>query len=291
VLIEEVEDVASEKYIAFLLDRKSGLPRLFASSIAGVGVESAGPAVFPLPPGRGGDTLDRGLIGSVLAAMEMPHKLEEEPARMIRRLADFFFTRECLMLEINPLAVTVEGRLVALDAKIEFDDHALFRHPDLQPLRDLEQEGAVTLGPSGMPAVLLGGDVGVLANGAGLGLAVMDGLAGRGGAAANFLDIGGAASAGDVRRAVEWMLQNERIRSILVHIFGGIVRCDLVAEGMLSALLSSTVRKPVAVRFAGTNSGRGLDLLRESGMDFIFAGSLGEALDAAVGSGASGNPG
>jgi succinyl-CoA synthetase beta subunit len=141
-----------------------------------------------------------------------------------------------------------------------------------------------------MAVVLLGGDIGILANGAGLGLAVMDGLGARGGAAANFLDIGGAASAGDVRLAVEWMLRNERIRSILVHIFGGIVRCDLVAEGLLLALRSAPGRKPVAVRFAGTNGAEGLDLLRRSGMDFIFASSLGEALDAAVGSAASGKP-
>jgi len=287
VLVEEAPDVLSEKYIAFVLDRGTGDPLLLVSAAAGADVESARPAVFPLSAAEKAGGLTDGSVRAATLRMEFQPALAEEAGRMIRRLASFFFENECLLLEINPLAVTADSRLVALDAKIEFDDNALFRHPELASLRDATEEGTAAVGPGGVPIVLLGGDVGILANGAGLSMAVMDGLRIRGGAAANFLDIGGGASVEDVRAAVEWLLRNDRIRVLLVHIFGGIVRCDRIAEGMLLAFHSTAVRKPMVVRFEGTNSGQGLILLGRSGLRPVFAGSLGEAVETAVGIAAS----
>jgi succinyl-CoA synthetase beta subunit len=286
VLVEEAPDVASEHYVAFVLDRASGGPLLLMSSHAGADVEAAGPERFPLSAAGRADIPGR-TVREAVRGLDLPDSLAEEAALVIRRLASVFFGKECLLLEINPLAVTAGPRLTALDAKIEFDDAALFRHPELVPFRDAEGEGAETAGPSRVPPVRLGGSVGLMVNGAGLSMATMDGLKLHGAESANFLDMGGGASAEDVRAAMDWMLRNGNVRAVLVHIFGGIVKCDLAAEGMLLAVrgVSASVRKPVVVRFAGTNSAEGLELLRNSGMDFVFADSFREAVEKAAGLG------
>jgi len=265
-----------------VLDRRSGKPALLTSSHAGADVESEHPARFPLSAAAGCAGLTDAAVRGAVLGLALPDLLVDEGVRLIRRLTSFFFEKECLLLEINPLAVTADNRLVALDAKIEFDEYALFHHPALARFRDLEQEGMETAGPSRVPLVPLEGNIGLMVNGAGLSMATMDGLRLHGGEAANFLDIGGGAAAEDVRAAMEWMLLNEKVLAILIHIFGGIVRCDLVAEGILRALESTSVRKPTVVRFAGTNSAEGFDMLRKSGIDFVLAESFGEAVEKAA---------
>ena len=167
VLVEEALDVASEKYIALVLDRRSGKPALLTSPHAGADVESGHPALFPLSAATGRAGLPEATAYEAVLRMDLPDSLVDEGVRLIRRLTSFFFEKECLLLEINPLAVTADSRLVALDAKIEFDDYALFHHPELVPLRDLRQEGVETAGPSRVPLVRLEGRIGLWSTGPG----------------------------------------------------------------------------------------------------------------------------
>jgi succinyl-CoA synthetase beta subunit len=191
---------------------------------------------------------------------------------------------DATMLEINPLVVTEEGRLLALDAKMSFDDNALFRHQDLSELRDKSQENPREMNAAdrGLSYVGLGGNIGCIINGAGLAMATMDMIQLAGGEPANFLDIGGGASPDRVSKAFKLVLSDDRVEAILVNIFAGINRCDWVAEGVVKAMTELDVRVPVVVRLAGTNVEEGRRILVESGVDLITAETLAEAGERAV---------
>jgi succinyl-CoA synthetase beta subunit len=200
-----------------------------------------------------------------------------------------FFEKDCLLLEINPLAETAEKGLCALDAKIELDDNALFRHPDCAAMRDPGQETSeeVRSAGYGLRYIPLEGTVGCLVNGAGLAMATMDLLYKYGGTPANFLDVGGGASAEQIRAAFELMFESSRVRSVFVNIFGGIVCCDLIAQGLLSAVERERPCVPLVVRLEGTRAAEGRELLRNSAVKPIVARSLAggakSAIDAAKG--------
>jgi malate-CoA ligase subunit beta len=204
--------------------------------------------------------------------------------RVIRHAYRAFRDLDATMLEINPLAVTGEGALVALDAKMSFDDNALFRHPEVAELRDRSQEDAreAHAEDRGLAYVGLDGDIGCMINGAGLAMATMDMIKLAGGDPANFLDIGGGASPDRVLKAFRAVLHDESVKAMLVNIFAGINRCDWVAEGLVAAYHTLDVQIPVVVRLAGTNVEQGRRILAESGLPLVTADSLAEAARLAV---------
>jgi succinyl-CoA synthetase beta subunit len=188
------------------------------------------------------------------------------------------------LAEINPLIVTADGRLVALDAKLNFDDNALFRHPDLHELRDLDEEEPLEVEASKhrLNYIKLSGNVGCMVNGAGLAMATMDIIKLAGGEPANFLDVGGGASAEQVREGFKIILSDPNVRAVLINIFGGILRCDRLAAGVVEAVRALGIRTPIVVRMEGTNVEKGRKILRESGLDFAVAENMGDAAEKVV---------
>jgi succinyl-CoA synthetase beta subunit len=194
------------------------------------------------------------------------------------RLSQAFEAEDCSVCEINPLVVTRSGNVVALDAKLVFDDNAAIRHPEWTELIDLDEEDAVELEAkrAGLSYVALDGNIGCLVNGAGLAMATMDIIRHWGGTPANFLDVGGGASAEAVTKAFSMILSSHRVKGIFVNIFGGIMRCDVIAEGIVQATRKTQLAVPLVVRLAGTNAEQGSEILRQSGLQIETADSLGE---------------
>lgn len=278
-------------------------------------MEKAEPVRFPLTASDPEHGFSAHLSLEAAAAMGLSGTAALETAGVLSGLVRFFFVHECTLVEINPLALTLDGRVVCLDAKMEFDDYALFRHPEIAALSDASaafsfMDGAASCGSGRssydftetdaegitealrlpaleenasicggrIPFVRMDGEVGVLANGAGLAMATADALAAAGAPASAFCDIGGAASAADVEEAAAAVLAVPGTRRLLVHVYGGIVRCDAVAEGLVSALRMRDDRPEVTVRFEGNRRQEGLALLAASGIPFRIAGSFGEAV-------------
>jgi succinyl-CoA synthetase beta subunit len=197
----------------------------------------------------------------------------------VHGLFRLYLEKDCTQVELNPLVVTGSGELVALDGKLSFDDNALYRHPDVAALRDPEEEDARERAASeiGLSYVGLDGNIGCMVNGAGLAMATLDMISYCGGAPANFLDAGGSVEEEQVKAAFKLILEDEQVKAILVNIFGGIVRCDLIAQGVIAAAKELSVDVPVVVRLQGTNAAEGRELLQESGLDLIPAETLAEA--------------
>ncbi len=315
VLVERMDDVVSEMYAAVALDRDSACVSLLLSGKGGTGVEAGDPVRIPLTASDPEHGFSAVLSMQAAAAMGLSGKTALETARVLSGLVRLFYQHECTLAEINPLALTRDGRIVCLDAKMDFDDYGLFRHPEIGALSDpsvafscldgpasggsgsfsydftesdahgiaealrlsaLEENASICGGR--IPFVRMNGDVGLIANGAGLAMATADALAAAGASASAFCDIGGAASAADVEEAVAAVLAVPATRRLLVHVYGGIVRCDVVAEGLVSALKSRASRPEVTVRFEGNRKQEGLALLAASGLPFRIAGSFGEAV-------------
>jgi succinyl-CoA synthetase beta subunit len=203
---------------------------------------------------------------------------------VFRGLYRAFQEKDCSLVEINPLVVTAEDRLLALDAKINFDDNALFRHPDVKELRDLDEESPLEVEASkfGLSYIKLEGTVGCMVNGAGLAMATMDIVKLAGGEPANFLDVGGGASAEQIQNAFRILTSDRSVKAVLINIFGGILRCDRLAEGVIHAVRSLQVTLPIVIRMEGTNVEQGRRMLRESGLNFITADGMREAAERAV---------
>jgi succinyl-CoA synthetase beta subunit len=197
----------------------------------------------------------------------------------VSSLYRLFIEKDASLIEINPLVVSKEGKLVCLDAKIGFDDNGIFRHPDIEAMRDLEQEEPAEIEASrlGLSYVKLDGSIGCMINGAGLGMATMDIIKLRGGEPANFLDVGGGASKERIAEAFKIILSDPHVKGVLVNIFGGIMRCDVIAEGIIAAVREVNVSVPLVARLAGTNVARGKALLEESGLAVIPADDLDDA--------------
>lgn len=284
LLLEETLDIERELYVSFLLDRDRERITLVASASGGMEIET---------PGYGQEIIQEvcdPLLGlqafqcrRVAFALGLGSQVADV-TRLLKTLYGLVTERDLSLLEINPLALTRDGRLVALDCKMVVDDNALSRQPQLAEWADNTQldNKEVAAHEAGLNYIALDGEIGCLVNGAGLAMATMDLIRLHGGSAANFLDVGGSATAKTVTRALGIILSDERVKTILVNIFGGIMRCDIIAEGIITAIKEIGVRVPVIVRLEGTNVALGKTMLRDSGLDVLAADGLNDAARQAV---------
>ena len=275
-------DIAKEYYLAILVDRESGRPAIVASTEGGMDIETV---AHETPEKIRTITVDpaTGLMPhhgrEVAAALGLSGDLAKQAAKVLASLYQAFLGTDASQIEINPLAVTDKGQLLVLDAKVGFDNNAEFRHPDLEQLRDLTEEEASEIEASkyDLSYIKLDGSIGCMVNGAGLAMATMDIIKLEGGEPANFLDVGGGASKEKVTAAFKIILSDPAVKGILVNIFGGIMRCDIIAEGIVAAAREVDLNVPLVVRLEGTNVQQGKDILASSGLPIIAANDLGDA--------------
>ena len=287
LLVEEGVDIARELYVGLVIDRSSQRVVVMASAEGGTEIEE----VAARTPERILKALVDPRLGlSETDALNLMEKLglEEqqvkEGAKFLQRLFEAFWETDASLAEINPLVVTSDNRVIALDAKFNFDDNALFRHPEIVAMRDTDEEDPAELEASavGLSYISLDGNIGCLVNGAGLAMATMDIIKLYGGEPANFLDVGGGATTDQVTEAFKIMLRNPDLKAILVNIFGGIMRCDVVAEGLVQAAQVVKLKIPLVVRLEGTNVERGREILEKSGLDMITATAMDDAAEKVV---------
>jgi succinyl-CoA synthetase beta subunit len=287
VYVEQVTPFSREIYLGFVLDRSSQRVMIVASSEGGMEIEEIS-ANRP-------DSIVRSTVEPAVGLQEfqareiayqlgIPHPLIQQMVRTLQGCYRAFRDLDATMVEINPLVITNDNRILALDAKMTFDTNALFRHPQIAELRDKSQEDPreSRAADRGLSYIGLDGKIGCIVNGAGLAMATMDTIKLAGGEPANFLDIGGGATPERVAKAFRLVTSDENVQAILVNIFAGINRCDWVAEGVVQALQANPVDVPVVVRLAGTNVEEGLRILAKSGLPIIRATSLMEAAERAV---------
>jgi succinyl-CoA synthetase beta subunit len=222
--------------------------------------------------------------GDIARKIGIAETAVEEARALLQSLYQAYDSTDASLVELNPLILTAEDHIVALDAKMSFDDNALFRHPDIADLRDLDEEDPAEIEASrhGLSYISLDGNIGCLVNGAGLAMATMDIIKLYGGNPANFLDVGGGATAEKVAEAFKLMLRNPKLQAILVNIFGGIMKCDVIAEGVVAAARELKLNVPLVVRLEGTNVDLGKKILGESGLRIISAGNMADAAEKAV---------
>ena len=287
LLVEEGVDIARELYVGLVIDRSSQRVVVMASAEGGTEIEE----VAARTPERIFKALVDPKFGlSQTDALDLMEKLgleehqAQEGAKFLQRLFEVFWETDASLAEINPLVVTSDNRVIALDAKFNFDDNALFRHPEIVAMRDTDEEDPAELEASavGLSYISLDGNIGCLVNGAGLTMATMDIIKLYGGEPANFLDVGGGATTDQVTEAFKIMLRNPELKAILVNIFGGIMRCDVVAEGLVQAAQVVKLKIPLVVRLEGTNVERGREILQKSGLDMITATTMDDAAEKVV---------
>ena len=279
LLIEEGLDIKRELYLGLLMDRESGRPVFMASAAGGMEIEQVAkenpgtilreqihPAVGLQPYQARKIAFGLGLTGEQATAA----------TPFLQALYRAFVDTDASLIEINPCVLTGEGKLVALDAKMTFDDNGLFRHKDLRELRDLDEEDPLEVEASkyGLNYIKLDGSVACMVNGAGLAMATMDIIKYAGGSPANFLDVGGGASADQVKNAFRILMSDPAVKAVFINIFGGILRCDVLATGVVAAAKDLSVRVPIVVRMEGTNVESGQQILRESGLNFTIADGM-----------------
>jgi succinyl-CoA synthetase beta subunit len=275
-------DIQKEYYLALLVDRESGRIAIVASTEGGMDIEAV---AHDAPEKIETITIDpaTGLMPhhgrAVAAALGLSGDLAKQAGKVLAKLYDAFIGTDASQIEINPLAVDDQGRLLVLDAKVGFDNNAEFRHPDLEALRDLSEEEASEIEASkyDLAYIKLDGNIGCMVNGAGLAMATMDIIKLEGGQPANFLDVGGGANREKVTAAFKIILSDPAVKGILVNIFGGIMRCDIIAEGIVAAARDVDLEDPLVVRLEGTNVQQGKDILAGSGLPIIAANDLGDA--------------
>jgi succinyl-CoA synthetase beta subunit len=284
LLIEQGINIARELYVGVTLDRASSRNVVMASTEGGVEIEKV---AAENPEKILKEFVDRTMGFQQYQARKLAFGLGlagdafKNGVKFLMALYRAYNEMDCTLAEINPLVVTVEGNVMALDAKMNFDDNALDRHPDLIPLRDLDEEDPleVEASKSNLNYIKLDGNVGCMVNGAGLAMGTMDIIKLAGGEPANFLDVGGGASAETVEAGFKIILADPHVRAVLINIFGGIVRCDRVATGVVEAAKKVRVNIPVVVRLAGTNAELAGEILNNSGLDFLVATSLKDAAE------------
>ncbi len=277
VLVEEASDVERELYLSVLVDSATKLPLMMASEAGGVEIEQVAETtpekIFRshIHPAIGFEPF----LGRKLAyGMNLGGDQFREALRLMAGLYELFMAKDCSLAEINPLAVAVDGRLFALDAKVNFDDNALFRHKDVEELRDIEQEDPLEVQAREWEInnyVRMDGNIGCMVNGAGLAMAVNDLLQYCGGSAANFLDIGTLNTTGRVVNSFKMFKADPGVKAVLINIFGGMARVDVIAKGIVEAYQQMDIGFPVVVRLAGTNVEEGKRILAESGISFVEA--------------------
>lgn len=284
LLIEQGVAIARELYVGITLDRASSRNVVMASTEGGVEIEKV---AAESPEKILKQYVDRsaGLqayqVRSLVFGLGLAGDALKNATKFLMALMKAYEAMDCSLAEINPLVVTQQGEVLALDAKINFDDNALDRHPELKELRDLAEEDPleVRASASNLNYIKLDGNVGCMVNGAGLAMATMDIIKLAGGEPANFLDVGGGASVDTVSAGFSIILADPNVKAVLVNIFGGIVRCDRVAQGVVEAAKKVNVKVPVVVRLAGTNAELAGEILRNSGMDFLVAKDLKDAAE------------
>ncbi len=287
VYVEAGSEIAHELYLALTLDRASESFALIASTEGGMDIEQV---AAKTPERIHTEFVDPvvGLQGYQIRKLARALRLDASPSQrldaFLRGLYRLFVEKDASLVEINPLVVTQQGELFALDGKLNFDDNALYRHPDVAALRDPEEEDPRERAAKEIDLAYVGldGDVGCMVNGAGLAMATLDMITVCGGRPANFLDAGGGADKEKVEEAFKLILRDDKVRAILVNIFGGIVRCDLIAEGVVAAAGELGITIPLVVRLQGTNAEQGRRLLADSGLDITPADTLREAAEKAV---------
>jgi succinyl-CoA synthetase beta subunit len=288
LLIEEGADIRKELYAGMVVDRGTQKVVLMASSEGGIDIEEVAAKtpekirkVF-IDPVQGLGDADS---DEIALSIGIPESALAQGRTVFKGLYKCFDATDASLAEINPLIITGDNRVVALDAKFNFDDNALFRHPDIVALRDLDEEDPLEIEASKyeLNYISLDGEIACLVNGAGLAMATMDTIKLYGGEPANFLDVGGSATAEKVTAAFKIMLSNSKVKAILVNIFGGIMKCDTIANGVVAAAREVKLSLPLVVRMKGTNEELGKQILRDSGLPIISADNMGEAAEKAVG--------
>ncbi len=287
LLIEEGADIRKEYYAGLVIDRAAQKVVVMASSEGGMDVEEVAAKtpekihkvwVDPLTGLQDADAM------ALCAKIGLPQASQAEGARALQGLYRAFWDKDASLAEINPLILQGDGGVKALDAKFNFDDNALFRHPELVAMRDLDEEDPAEIEASkhDLSYIQLDGNIACLVNGAGLAMATMDTIKLFGGEPANFLDVGGGATAEKVTAVFKIMLHNPHVKAILVNIFGGIMRCDVIAEGLIAASKAVSLKVPLVVRMKGTNEDLGKAMLAQSGLPIISAETLAEAAQKVV---------
>lgn len=274
--------IAKEYYLAILLDRATSQPVIIASTEGGMDIEHVADHTPEKIVRR---NVDPGVGMSPFIGRELGYRLglADEQVKQFTKLLEglyrFYWEKDCAMVEINPLIVTPEGKIEALDAKVSFDDNALYRHPEIQALRDLNEEDSKEIEASkfNLNYIALDGNIACLVNGAGLAMATMDIIQYFGGKPANFLDVGGGANEEQVTAAFRIILSDPAVKGILVNIFGGIMKCDIIARGVIAAARNVKLTVPLVVRLEGTNVELGRKILAESGLAITAADSLSDA--------------
>jgi succinyl-CoA synthetase beta subunit len=282
LLVEEGMDIARELYLGVVLDRAVSKMVFMASTEGGVEIEkvaSESPEKILkewIEPAVG---LSAFQARKLAFGLGLEGKQVNNAVKFMLALYRAFVETDSSLAEINPLIITTDGQVIALDAKINFDDNAIFRHPEYAELRDLDEEEPLEVEASkyNLNYIKLDGNVGCMVNGAGLAMSTMDIIKLAGGEPANFLDVGGGANVDTVRNGFKIILSDKNVKAILINIFGGIVRCDRVAKGVIEAAKTIDINLPVVVRLEGTNAKEAAELLEQSGMDFIVAASLEDA--------------
>ncbi|WP_053018191.1 ADP-forming succinate--CoA ligase subunit beta [Staphylococcus haemolyticus] len=279
--IEQGCDIQKEYYVGFVIDRATDRITLMASEEGGTEIEEV---AAKTPEKIFKETIDP-VVGlspyqarRIAFNINIPKESINKAAKFLISLYNVFNEKDCSIVEINPLVTTGEGEVLALDAKINFDDNALFRHKDIQELRDLEEEDPKEIEASkyDLSYIALDGDIGCMVNGAGLAMATMDTINHFGGNPANFLDVGGGATKEKVTEAFKIILGDDNVKGIFVNIFGGIMKCDVIAEGIVAAVKEVELTLPLVVRLEGTNVERGKEILNESGLAIEPAATMAE---------------
>ena len=282
LLVEEGLEIARELYLGIVVDREAGGPVLIASSEGGMAIEEVAaesPEKILREPIDGGYGLHPFQATKLAFELGLAGSAVRSAGRFFPTFVRFFLDSDCSMAEINPLIVTADGQLLALDAKVSFDDNAMFRHKDFLELRDLNEEepAEVEAAAAGLSYVKLDGNIGCLVNGAGLAMSTMDLIKLPGAEPANFLDVGGGANVDQVTEAFRIILDDKKVKAVLVNIFGGIMRCDVIVEALLSAYDRLGFNLPLVVRLEGTNVEVARKMLNESGKNIITATDLTDA--------------
>jgi succinyl-CoA synthetase beta subunit len=282
VLVEEGLQMTRELYLSIVVDRTAGTPVIMASAAGGMDIEEVAERTpdkivrVSINPGVGAVPFEARQLGFGIG-LDGPQV--NKFVKLVTALYEAFVATDASLLEINPLVVTHAGDLLALDAKMTFDDNALYRHADIKELRDLGEEDALEIEASkfSLNYIHLDGNIGCMVNGAGLAMATMDIIKLAGGEPANFLDVGGGANAEQIRNAFKILMSDKKVGAVLINIFGGILRCDVLAEGVIAAVKELGVQVPIVIRMEGTNVDEGKRLLTESAMNFTTADSMDEA--------------
>ena len=287
LLIEETLPIAKELYLGILIDRGEGKPVFMASAAGGMDIEQV---AAERPEAILKQYIDPGLGLEPFQARKIAFQLGLAGAQIIpavkflTSLYRAFLDTDASLLEINPFITTTDGRLFALDAKMNFDDNALFRYPDIRDLRDVTEEDPLEVEASrhNLNYIKLDGNVGCMVNGAGLAMATMDIIKYAGGMPANFLDVGGGATAEQVAYAFEILLSDKNVRAVLINIFGGILRVDTLATGVVEAAKKTNIKLPIVLRLEGTNVQEGKQILKDSGLNFTVAETMKDAAEKVV---------